>query len=93
MNDFHCFLKMRYRFNSSNACLLIVHAKSLRLCSTLCNPMEGSPRESLSVRFSKQEYWSGLPCPFPGVLPDPGIKPTSLISPALAGRFFTTSIT
>jgi len=35
--------------------------------------------------FSRQEYWSELPCPLPGDLPDPGIKPRSLISPALAG--------
>ena len=43
--------------------------------------------------LSKQEYWSGLPWPPPGDLPDPGIEPTSLMSPALAGRFFTTSAT
>jgi len=43
------------------------------------------------VGFSRQEYWSGLPCPPPGDLPDPGIKPTSFMSPAFAGRFFTTS--
>ena len=43
--------------------------------------------------FSRQEYWSGLPCPPPGDLPDPGIEFTSLSSPALAGRFFTTSTT
>ena len=42
--------------------------------------------------FSTQEYWSGLPCPSPEDLPDPGIKPTSLTSPSLARRFFTTSI-
>jgi len=42
---------------------------------------------------SRQEYWSMLPFPPPGDLPDPGIKPTSLMSPALAGRFFTASIT
>ena len=36
-----------------------------------------------------QEYWSGLPFPPPGDLPDPGIKPASLVSPALAGRPFT----
>ena len=41
----------------------------------------------LSVGFSRQEYWSELPFPFPEHLPDPGIKPAS---PALAGRFFTT---
>jgi len=43
--------------------------------------------------FYRQEYRSGLPCPPPGDLPDPEFKPTSLMSPALAGRFFTTSIT
>ena len=45
------------------------------------------------MEFSRHEYWSGLPCPPPGDLPDPGIEPTSLRSPALAGRFFTTSAT
>ena len=43
--------------------------------------------------FSRQEYWSGLPFPSPENLPDPGIKPTSLESPALEGEFFTTSTT
>ena len=47
----------------------------------------------LSMGFSRQEYWSGLPCPPPGDLPHPGIKPVFLISPALAGKFFTTSPT
>ena len=47
----------------------------------------------LPMRFSRQEYWSGLPCPPPGDLPNPGIEPTSLMSPALAGRFFTTHTT
>ena len=42
----------------------------------------------LSMGFSRQEYWSGLPCPPSRDLPDPGIKPKSLISPALAGVFF-----
>ena len=45
------------------------------------------------MRFSRQEYWNGLPCPPPGDLPDPEIKPTFLMSPALAGGFFTTSAT
>ena len=40
--------------------------------------------------FHRQEYWSGLPFPTPEDLPDPGIKPVSPASPALAGRFFTT---
>ena len=47
----------------------------------------------LSMGFSRQEHWSGLPFPSSGDLPDPGIEPTSLMSPALAGRFFTTSAT
>ena len=45
----------------------------------------------LSMGFSRQEYWSGLPCPSPGHLPDPGIEPVSLMSPSLAGGLFTTS--
>ena len=47
----------------------------------------------LSIGLSRQEYWSGLPCPAPGDLPHPGIKPASLISLALAGGFFTSSAT
>jgi len=43
--------------------------------------------------FSRQEYWSGLPCPLPGDLPYPGIEPMSLESPALAGGFFTIGAT
>ena len=46
----------------------------------------------LSMEFSRQEYWSGLPFPV-GDLPNPGIKPTSLTSPALSGELFTTSTT
>ena len=42
------------------------------------------------MSFPRQEYWSGLPFTSPGDLPDPGIKPESLTSPALAGGFFTT---
>ena len=45
----------------------------------------------LSMGFSRQDYWSGLPCPLPGDLPDPGIVPMSLVSPALVARFFTIS--
>ena len=45
----------------------------------------------LSVGFPRQEYWSGLPLPNPGDLPNPGIEPMSLASPAFVGRFFTTA--
>ena len=47
----------------------------------------------LSMGFSRQEYWSALPCSPPADLSDPRIKPTPLMSPALAGRFFTSSAT
>ena len=44
----------------------------------------------LSMEFSSQEYWSGLPFPTAGDIPDPGIEPSFLAPPALAGGFFTT---
>ena len=47
----------------------------------------------VSLGFPMQEYWSGLPCSPPGDLPDPEIEPVPLMSPALAGGFFTTSAT
>ena len=46
----------------------------------------------LSMGFSRQKYWSGLPCPSPGDLPHPRIEPSSLKSPLLAGRFFITGL-
>ena len=67
-------------------------AKSLQLCLTLCDPRDCSPPGS-SVHGILQEYWSGLPCPPPGDLPDPGIEPMSLVSPASAGGFFSTGAT
>ena len=72
-------------------------AKSLQSYPTLCNTMDRirlfvtqwtvACQAPLSMGFSRQEYFSGLPCPPPGDLPDPGIEPAS---PTLAGRFFTT---
>ena len=47
----------------------------------------------LFMGFSRQEYWSGWPCPAAGDLPDPGIEPAFLMSHVLAGGFFTTSAT
>ena len=64
-------------------------AKSLQSC-LFVTPWTAAHQASLSMGFSRQEYWSGLSFPPPGDLPDPGIKSTSLTSPALAGRFFTT---
>ena len=51
------------------------------------------PYDPLSMGCSRQEYWSGLPCPSLGGLSDPEIEPKSLLSPALAGGLFTTSAT
>ena len=68
-------------------------AKALQLCLALCNPVDCSPPGSSIMGFSRQENWSGLPFPSPGDLPDPGIKPTFLMSPSSAGGFFTTSTT
>ena len=54
------------------------------VCAPLC-----ACQASLSMGSSRQEYWSGLPCPPPGDLPDPRVELASLTSPALAGKFFT----
>ena len=67
----------------SQSSISCVHAKLLQLCPTLCNPMDCNPPGLLSMGFSRQEYWSGLPFPFPGDLPDPGIQPAFSVSPAL----------
>ena len=68
-------------------------AKSLQLCLTLFEPLHCSPPGSSFHGILQTRYCSESPCPPPGDLPNPGIKPTSLMSPALAGRFFTTSTT
>ena len=68
---------------------LPVHAKSLHSCPTLCHPKDLAHQAALSMGFSRQEYWSGLPCSPPGDLPNPGIEPMSLMSPELAGGLFT----
>ena len=64
----------------------------VQLCLTFCNSMDYSPQAPLSMEFSSEEYWSGLTFPTLGNLPNPGIKPMSLASSELAGRFFTTSV-
>ena len=74
----------RLNNNSSNQ-NASMHAKSVQSCLTLCDAMEAH-QPPLSMEFSKQEYWSGLPCPPPEDLPYP-----CLMFPTLAGRFFTNS--
>ena len=64
------------------------HALSPSFVSDSLRPQ--SCQAPLSLGFSRQEYWSRLPIPPPGDLSDPGIKPTSPVAPALAGRYLTT---
>ena len=67
--------------------------KSLSHVCLFASPWTIAYQAPPSMGFSRQEYWSGLPFPSPGDLPDPGIESTSLTSPALAGRFFSSSAT
>ena len=71
------------KFNFQYQCAYML---SLQLFATLWTVTHQTP---LSMRFSWQEYWSGLPCPPPEDIPDPGIKPMSPMSPALQAKFFT----
>ena len=68
-------------------------AKSLQSCRTLVSPWTVACQVPLSMGFSRQEYWSGLPCPPPGDLPNPETKPTDVTCPVLADVFFPTSAT
>ena len=76
-------------------CVCVGEWVGVSVCSvmSLCNPMDYiyiAHQVLLSMGFSRQEYWSGLPFPPPGHRPDLRIEAMSLVSPALAGRFFTT---
>ena len=74
---------------SMHACMLR-HFSSAQLFATLWNVAHQAP---LSMKFSRQEYWSGLPCPPSGNLPNSGVEPLSLRSLVLAGEFFIASTT
>ena len=63
------------------------------MSNSFATPWSVAYQASLSLGFSWQEYWSRLPFPPPGDLPDPRIKRASLMSPTLAGGFFATSAT
>ena len=77
--------------NRITMCACVLNCFShVQLFATLCTVACQAP---LSMGFSRQEYWSGLSCPPPGDRPNPGMEPVSLMFPALAGRFFTTSAT
>ena len=72
---------------------MYVCVKLLQLCLTLCDPMDCCLADSSVHGILQARILEWVAMPSPGDLPDPGIKPTSLMSPALAGKFFTTSIT
>ena len=69
---------------------MLSHFSHVQLFAT---PWTIASQAPLSMGFSRQEYWSGLPFPSPGDLPNTGMKPASLMFLTLAGRFFTTSAT
>ena len=69
--------------------LSTVRVLGLSLTHLFVTPWTVAHQDPLSMEFSRQEYWSGLPFPSLGDLLDPGMEFTSLGSPALAGRFFT----
>ena len=71
-----------------NLCAVLIRLSRARLCAT---PWTVARQAPLSMGFSRQESWSGLPRPLPRDLPDPGTEPVSLTSAALAGGFITTS--
>ena len=71
-------------------CCTVLKLSRVQLFATLWTVACQAP---LSMRFSRQEYWSGLPCPPSEAVRDPEIKPMSLTFPALTGSFFTTSTT
>ena len=86
----HCILSESGIFLKALHVCLLSRFSRVWLFATLWTVACQAP---LSMGFSRQEYWSGLPCPPPGNLPNPGTEPMSLMSPALAGGFCTTNIT
>ena len=87
-----CFEQAFYLFGKKSYILLLLLScfSHVQLLVTLWIVARQSP---LSMGFSRQEYWNGLPCHPSRDLPNPRITHASLMSPALAGRFFTTSAT
>ena len=74
-------------------CLLKRSSMCIQLLSrvSLLATWTGACQAPLPMEFSRQEYWSGMPFPSPGALPNLGTEPMSLVSPALVGRFFPAS--
>ena len=89
----HCLLPLFSRAGRTGLLAACLSAKSLQSCPTLATPWTVAHQAPLSMWFPRQKYWSVLPFPPPGDLPNPGIKPQYPASSVLAGRFFTTSAT
>ena len=93
---FHCchlllkneFSSVEFAVGYSLTCMFLVCM--LSYVQLFVTPWTVAHQAPLSMEFSRQEYWSGLPFPSPGDLPNSGIKPAFPVSPALAGGFFTT---
>ena len=87
-------LDASYKFlHLSQIAVAAICCLAAKSCPTVATPWTVARQAPLSMGFSRQEHWNGLPCPPPGDLLDPGIGSKSLISPALTGGFFTTSTT
>ena len=88
-------LLFSFNFLVDNKCVFHKwsEVKVTQWCWLFETPWTVACQVPLSMGLSRQEYWSRLPGPPPGDLPNPGIKPASFISPALTGGFFTTSTT
>ena len=85
---FTCHL--HYISYDNGSCAVVSHLHCVQLFGIIWTRAHQAP---LFMGFSRQGYWSGLPCSPSGDLPAPGIEPKSPMSPALAGGFFTTSTT
>ena len=101
-NSAQCYVAawMEGEFGEECVCMCVCVCVCVCACTRTRSVMSDSAtpwtvahQAPLSMGFSSQEYWSRLPSPSPGDLPNPGVEPTSLASPALAGGFFTTSTT
>ena len=93
--NWHVPRKMSITCRNGKVCVCVcvcVHVISVAQCCPTLQPHGGCRgfQVTLSMGFSRQEYWSKLPFLIPGDLPNPGIEPASLESPALVGRFLTT---
>ena len=88
----HISLALQYIFSFSYSAWYMHVYVLFSPVQLLSTPGTVACQAPLTMGFSRQEYWTGLPCPPPGDLPDPGIKLVLLLPFDLAGRFFTTAL-